>query len=307
MIVIRWIEAHFWAFLLIAMLFGLLVPLPTTHLIPLLKPELMIVLLLVFLKIDVLEVLDKIKNYRLMIWLSFSFLILSPILLYGIFYIWDTQLAIAVLLLAAMPAGTSAPFLTDLMGGNTSLAMSITMLTSLLAPFTIPLLFHFLVGHEIALNYWSLFSDAAIMIFLPLLAAIIFKPLLPGLIKRVLPAFSSINIIMLFLIVVTSFSSQRSLLIAKPIDLLWDLIFLYFVSLLFHLFGFLISWKQDKKERVAIIVERAYMNNGLAIVLAATAFPPAILILMVVSEIPWSTTLFPLRWLFRKMNWLPAK
>ncbi|GAB5551922.1 MAG: hypothetical protein Sapg2KO_15130 [Saprospiraceae bacterium] len=305
MVVVRWIEAHFWAFLLLAMLFGLLVPLPTAYMLPLLKPALIIVLLLIFLKIDVIDILEKIKNYRLMIWLAFCFLLLSPILLYELFSIWDPQFAIAILLLSAMPAGNSAPFLTDVMGGNTSLAMSITILTSLIAPFTIPLLFHFLVGQEIAIDHWGLFYDAASMIFIPLTLSIILKPLIPRLIKRIMPAFSTINILLLFMIVVASFGSQKSILLANPLDLLWDLLLMYLVFIIVHIIGFLISWKQNKPDRIAIIIERSYMNNGLAIVLAAAAFPPSILILMVISEIPWSTTLFPLRWVFRKMKWLP--
>lgn len=304
--IIRWIEAHFWAFLLLAMLFGLLVPLPTAYMLPMLKPALMIVLLLIFLKIDIFDILEKIKNYRLMIWLTLAFLLISPILMYQLFSFWDAQFAIAVLLLSAMPAGNSAPFLTDVMGGNTSLAMSITMLTSLIAPFTIPLLFHFLVGQEVAMDPWSLFYDAASMIFIPLISSIILKPLVPGLIKRIMPSFSAINIFLLFLIVVASFGSQRSTLLANPLDLFWDLLLMYLVFIIIHIMGFLISWKQDKKDRVAIIIERSYMNNGLAIVLAAAAFPPYILILMVISEIPWSTTLFPLRWVFRKIKWLPS-
>ena len=305
MFIIRWIEAHFWAFLLLAMLFGLLVPLPTEYMLPMLKPALAIVLLLVFIKIDVFDILERIRNYRLMLWLTTAFLLLTPIFLYELFVLWDAHFALAVLLLSAMPAGNSAPFLTDVMGGNTGLAMSITIVTSLLAPFTIPLLFHYLVGQEIIIDHWGLFFDTAGMIFIPLIISIFLKKLTPGVIKRVMPAFSTINILLLFLIIVSSFGSQRRLLLENPVDLLWDLLLMYGVFIIMHFIGFLISWKQDKKDRVAIIIERSYMNNGLAIVLAASTFPPSILILMVISEIPWSTTLFPLRWVFRQMNWLP--
>jgi hypothetical protein len=37
------------------------------------------------------------------------------------------------------------------------------------------------------------------------------------------------------------------------------------------------------------------MNNGLAIVLASTYFGPGILVLMVLSEIPWNTLIAPFR------------
>jgi hypothetical protein len=37
------------------------------------------------------------------------------------------------------------------------------------------------------------------------------------------------------------------------------------------------------------------MNNGLAIVLAAKYFDPYILVLMVLSDLPWNTLLAPFR------------
>ena len=300
--VFHWIEAHFWAFLLFAMLFGLLVPLPTEQLLPLLKPELMLTLLLIFLKIDVIQILERIKDYRLMLYLCISFLLLTPLLFYGVFSLWDAELAMGVLLLTAMPAGTSAPVLVDILKGNASLAMSITILTSLLAPFTLPLLFHFLIEDAVAINHWSLFWDAATMIFIPMVASIIIKPMFPRFIKKALPSFTAINIIILFAIVVTSFGSQRQTIMANPLALFWDIMWMYLVFTLLHIVGYLLAFGLSREEKIAVVTERAYMNSGLAIVLAANFFPPYVLVLMVISEIPWSTMLIPLRWLIRNTS-----
>lgn len=305
--VIRWIEAHFWAFLLLAMLFGLLVPLPTEVLIPMLKPELMLTLLMIFLKIDIFAILERIKDYRLMAYLAVSFLIISPLVFYGLFSFWDAELAIGVLLLMSVPSGTSAPVLTDFLGGNAALGMSLTILTSLLAPFTIPLLFHFLVQDQIEVNHLQLFWNAASMIFIPMVASIILKRTIPRLIKRVVPYSGIINIILLFMIVATSFGSGRQTMLRDPFGLIEGILLMYSLSILTHAFGFLIGMGRPKEDRIAIIVERAYMNNGLAIVLAATNFSPTILILMVLSEIPWSTTLMPLKWLLRKLGWYETR
>lgn len=305
--VIRWIEGHFWAFLIFAMLFGVLVPLPTDYLLPLLKPELMFTLLLIFLKIDVISVLERIRDYRLMAYMSFCFLILSPLVFFGLFSLWDAELAIGVLLLMSVPAGTSAPVLTDILQGNAALAMSLTIVTSLLAPFTIPLLFHYLVDQQIEVNHRQLFWDSASMIFLPMLVSILLKRTVPRFIKRISPSFTAINIILLFLIVTSSFGSQRMTLLSNPVGLIENILWMYLLSLLVHAFSFLLAIGRPKKDRIAIIVERSYMNNGLAVVLAATSFPPNILILMVLSEIPWSTTLMPLRWFLRKLGWYEPK
>ncbi len=302
--IIQWIEAHFWAFLIFAMVFSLLLPLPMEQMLPLLKPELMLTLLLIFLKIDVLELLEKVRDYRLMLYISGVFLIVTPLVLFGFGLLFSEELAIAILLLTAMPAGTSAPVLVDVLKGNAALAMSITLLTSILAPFTLPLLFHFLIDSEIAINQWSLFWDAASMIFIPMILSIVIKPLFPKLIKRAMPSFTAINIIILFLIVVTSFGSQRTLILAEPLTYLGDTLVIVFVFILLHLIGYFMSYKMDKKDKIALIVESAYMNNGLAIVLAANFFSPYILILMVLAEIPWSLLLIPLRFLLKRAQWI---
>ena len=301
--IFQWIEAHFWAFLIFAMVFSLVLPLPMERMLPLLKPELMLTLLLIFLKIDVLEILEKVRNYRLMLYISIVFLIIAPVVLYGFGLLFSQDLAIGILLLAAMPAGTSAPVLVDVLKGNASFAMSITLLTSMLAPFTLPFLFHFLLDSSIEINQWSLFWDAASMIFIPMVLSIILKPLFPRLIKRAMPSFTAINIIVLFLIVATSFGSQRSLILAAPLTYLGDTLVIVVVFIFLHLIGYFMSHKMEKKDRIALIVESAYMNNGLAIVLAANFFSPYVLILMVLAEIPWSLLLIPLRWMLKRAQW----
>jgi len=297
--IIRFIEAHFWAFLIFAMFVGLVLPLPAEQMIPLLKPELMLTLFFIFLKIDILQVLERIRDLRLMIYLLSVFLILSPLAFFYVFVGWDLQWAIALALLMAMPAGTSSAVLTDIVKGNTALSMSLTILTSLLVPFTLPLVF-FLIGQNgLELNSWLLFWESATMVLIPMVLATVVKPLFPRLIKRSLPTFTAINILILFLIVVTSFGSQRAALLANPLSLVWDLLLMYGVFILLHVLGYLWSYGKNSKDRIAITVSHAYMNNGLAIVLAAKFFSPTVLILMVLSEIPWSTMLVLLRWVIR--------
>ena len=55
------------------------------------------------------------------------------------------------------------------------------------------------------------------------------------------------------------------------------------------------GFKEELKSKIAISIGLAYMNNGLAIVLAAVYFDPSILLLVVLSEIPWNTLLLPFR------------
>jgi len=77
--------------------------------------------------------------------------------------------------------------------------------------------------------------------------------------------------------------------------LFWQAGFLYLVFILLHLLGFLMGYSQDLEGKIATTIGAAYMNNGLAIVLAAVYFEPSILFLMVLSELPWNTLLIPFK------------
>jgi BASS family bile acid:Na+ symporter len=297
---IRLIEAHFWAFLLFAMVCGLVLPLPAERMLPWLKPELMVSLFLVFLKIDILKILESIRNLRRMSYLLSIFLVLSPLVVYFLVRPIQAEWALALALLMAVPSGVTAPVLTDIVKGNTELSTSLTILTALLAPFTLPLVFYFVARGSVQLDSWDLFWEAALLILVPMALATLVRPLFPRLIRKAMPAFTSINIVMMFLIVATSFGSQRASLLADPLSLLLDLLLMFLVFVVLHCVGFLLSWGNSPEDRIAITISHTYMNNGLAIVLAAKFFSPAILILMVLSEIPWSTMLVGLHWVIRK-------
>jgi predicted Na+-dependent transporter len=89
--------------------------------------------------------------------------------------------------------------------------------------------------------------------------------------------------------------SQRDVILSNSMDILLQIGFLYVIFILLHVIGYLMGYNQDKESKIAIAIGAAYMNNGMAIVLAAIHFEPSILILMVLSEFPWNTLLAPFR------------
>ena len=105
--------------------------------------------------------------------------------------------------------------------------------------------------------------------------------------------FTSINIVLLSLMVYAVIGSQRDVIFSNSIKILWQLSFLYLVFILLHFVGFLTGHKQDLQGKLATTIGVAYMNNSMAIVLAALYFEPSILVLMVLSDVPWSTMLMP--------------
>jgi BASS family bile acid:Na+ symporter len=258
-------------------------------------------LFFVFLKIDVLEVIENLRDYKLMIFIALVYMIIIPVLFFLFVNIFDRQLALGILLLTAMPAGVSTPALTDILKGNISLAMSITIVTQLIAPFTVPFLFWIIGTKGLDINKLQLFRDIAIMVFSPLIVAQFIKHFFPAAIKRSQHLFTSANVLLLLIFVYIAISLQRNIILENPVSLVWKTVILYLVFIILHAIGYIMGYKESKENKIAMSVTAAYMNNGLAIVLASTYFGPGILVLMVLSEIPWNTLLAPFKRIVRHL------
>jgi predicted Na+-dependent transporter len=289
------IEKYFWIFLIAGILLGLWQPIAFSA--PKYLPKILLGMMLffVFLKIDALEVIENLKDYKLMIFIALAYMIIIPVFFFLLTDIFDRQLALGLLLLTAMPAGVSTPALTDILKGNISLAMSIALVTQVIAPFTVPFLFWIIGTKVLEINKFLLFKDIAIMVFIPLIVAQFIKNYFPAAIKKSQHLFTSANVLLLFIFVYVAISSQRNVILDNPVKLIWRTAVLYLVFIILHAVGYLMGYRESKENKIAMSVTAAYMNNGLAIVLASTYFGADILVLMVLSELPWNTLLAPFK------------
>jgi len=290
------IEKYFWLFLIAGILTGLWNPLPF-RIFPAFLPKILLgmMLFLVFLKIDSLQILENIRNYKLMIYISLIYMIIIPVFFFFSISIFNPDLAIGILLLTAMPAGVSTPALTDIVKGNVPLSMSLTIVSQMISPFTVPLLFWLinLNGHSI--DKLLMLKDMAIIVFLPMIISQLIKKYFPLTIKKTQHLFTSLNVLLLFAFVYLAISSQRNYILENPAGMVWKIAVLYLVFILLHIIGYMICFKQNKENRIAVAIGAAYMNNGMAIVLATSYFKPEVLVLMVLSELPWNTLLAPFK------------
>lgn len=293
--IIELIERYFWLFLIAGLVLGIAWPVYNDFLMALLKPLLMMMLFLVFLKTDMTGIIRQIKDYKLMTYLVFMYMLVIPSVFFLVINLFNRELAIGILLLTAMPAAVASSTLTDIIRGNTALSLSITVITSMIAPFTVPLLFGFINYDDLSIDTLLMFKDLAMLIFLPLTISRILKRFFQDTIDKVKITFTSFNVFLLFIMIYAAMGSQRDIILDQPLVIIWQTLFLYLIFVLLHIIGYVMGYRQDKESRKAIAVGAAYMNNGMAIVLAAIHFEPSILVLMILSEFPWSTLLAPFR------------
>ena len=127
---IQFLDRYFGLFLIAGMIMGLIHPDDSGMLMPLLKPALMLMLFMVFLKTDVALILQKMKNYRQVLFFTVMYMLAIPVFFYLAALPFDRETAIGLMLLTAMPAGAASPALTDIARGNTALSASIVITTS---------------------------------------------------------------------------------------------------------------------------------------------------------------------------------
>ena len=293
------IEKYFWIFFIAGLILGLFFPVFNDFLMTMLKPMLMVMLFLIFLKTDIAEIITNMKNYEQMIFLTLSFMIVIPLLFYFIIQTFDQTLAVGVLLLLSMPPAVASPALTDIAKGNIALSTSIMIITSIVAPLTVPFLFWTIQFDGLSVSPWWLLKDLALIIIIPVIASQLVKRYASKFIEKRENALTSVNILILTLMVYIAMGSQREVILSDFTGILWHTLVLYIVSILLHFIGHLMGLKEDLKGKIAITIGSGYKNNGMAIVLAALYFQPAILVLMVLSELPWNTLLIP----YKKVIW----
>jgi len=294
------IEKHFWIVLLAGIILGLFPPVEVNA--PPYVPKILLgmMLFMAFLKIDALEVIENMKNFRLMLWVTFVYMLAVPLGFYFTARIFDQEFAVAMLLLTSMPAGVATPVLTDIARGNIPLSMSLAILTQFVAPFSVPLLFWLLNISSVNINELLILKDIAILVFVPMILSQFAKRLLPRAVEKSQKFFTSFNVFILFSFMYITISSQRGIILGNPAGVIWKLAVLYLVFIILHIVGYVSVPRQSRQNRIAVSIGSAYVNNGLAIVLAVSYFSPSVLILMVLSEIPWSTLLAPFK---KVMEW----
>jgi len=261
------------------------------------------------LKTDLKEVVEYLHNKKMIFFANLFMLIILPVLVYYVTSFVFPALAVAFLLLAAMPSGMTDPLLSEISGGKQSLALVLTISTSLLAPFTIPFLIELLAGEYISVGFLDMFEVLAKVIFIPFFLAELVKYLFGKGVKKVSASFRQISMILLGLLIAG--------IVAKQADVIKGSLFsgnsedfsflaaLFIFFLLLHILGyFAVPWKK-REERIATTICMTYMNFTLAIYLTDRFFTdPNVIIPVILSVIPWVALVIPFKYFVTKLRFI---
>ena len=281
--------------IVLALSAGLLFPQYVGLLAPFATFFLQVIFFLTSLKLKPETVLKETRNYKMLIVANVFMLLLLPAVVFVVADWLVPSMAVALLLLAAMPSGMTAPLLVEVIGGKAGMALLLTLTTSLLAPFTIPFVVGVFAGHAITVSALTMFWSLVKVIVIPFVLAQIVRRLLG---KRLQPTFITykpISLVLLSLLIAGVVAKQADVIIAGiGQSILVQLAVLFVFIALLLVVGYFVAFWRGKADKRTVAVCMTFMNFTLAIYLAGSFFSdPLVLLAAVLVIFPWSLMLLP--------------
>jgi BASS family bile acid:Na+ symporter len=183
------------------------------------------------------------------------------------------ELAAGVILLGCCPGGTASNVICYLAGADVALSVSMTSLSTLLAPLFTPILTLFLAGQYLPVQAWELFQSIAVIVLTPVALGLLARHFLEGAVKKcleILPVISVITIVLLVGAIVGK-SSEQLLAMGTAVMLS---VFLHNGLGLCLGYGVGALAGADLAQRRAMSIEVGMQNSGLALALASLHFSP---------------------------------
>ena len=219
---------------------------------------------------DFREILVRPREIALGTCLQYMVMPLLGFLL-SILFKLSPELSAGVILLGSCPGGTASNVISYLAKGDVALSVTLTSVSTLLAPLLTPVMTYLYAGRFIPVPVTGLFLSALELVIIPVIIGLFIRKLLKDkieLISEFLPSVSAIAII--FIVGVIVASSQNAIsqigLSLAVIIVLHNFLGLALGYTLARLLG------MDRKRARTVSIEVGMQNSGLGVVLAKSHF-----------------------------------
>ncbi len=229
-------------------------------------------------------------------------LIILPTILYWIANWLFPDFAIPVLLLSGISTGVVAPFIANLLETEVAPVLRMVIVTSLIAPFSLPALVKILAGAEVHIPLDSMVRLLAMVVFLPMITVILARRFFMDFLERILVFHFPVSLIIFAAINLGVFSKYSHFFFQSPGVILSSVILAYGLSVIYYLAGFVLIRSGGPKERLASGISFAIMNNVLIIVFSSHFFGPLSPTLAAVYMFPFFTMIVPIKIIFSRLT-----
>ena len=256
----------------------------------------MILLFFNFLKIEFSEVIHHAGEmaFTLLI-LCMCKLLIVPVALFFITQALLPDYALPILLLSGISTGVLAPFISGLLNASTLLALMMVVITSLLAPFTLPALVKLLLGRTIEISFLSMVRVLIMVIFVPAFFAALLRQWVPSFLRKLETLQFPVSLVVFACVNLGVFPKYSSFFTEKPAAIIGAIVVAFVLSAILHVIGFFVTLSKRREDRWAGAVSFACMNNVLIIVFSSQFFGPLAPTLAAVYILPFFLMIVPAR------------
>lgn len=200
---------------------------------------------------------------------------IMPLTAFALAYAFNLppEIAAGVILVGCCPGGTSSNVMTFMAKGNTALSVTITAVSTLLAPIMTPTLTYLLASQWLSVSFMDMFLSIVQVVLLPIILGVVIRMLFSKQVNKsmdVLPLISVVGIVAVASAVVAV--NKESIMTSG--------LLIFAVVVLHNCIGYLLGYiaakalKLDFKDQKAISIEVGMQNSGLAASLGLAHFTP---------------------------------
>lgn len=273
---VKFIGDYFIVWTIIAALIGFFQPAVFGWVLPQVTVLLGIIMFGMGMTLEVKDFKNILKNPKEIFIGSLAQFTLMPLIAFGLAVIFQLppELAVGVILVGTCPGGTASNVMTYLAKGDVALSVSITTLSTFLAPIVTPLLTVWLAGKWIPISAGAMFISIVKIVLIPIILGLIINSLFGSKLEAVTKSLPAVSVIAIVLIVggVVGANSER---IATTGAVIFLIVILHNVLGIIsgYFLGDKLSLAEAKKR--ALSIEVGMQNSGLAVSLAVAHFSPA--------------------------------
>jgi len=176
---------------------------------------------------------------------------------------FSAEIAAGVVLIGSSPSGLASNVMAYLAKANLALSVTLTAVSTLLAPLMTPLLMKIFAGQFVPIDFWSMMLSITKIVILPIIAGLIFNHLFHGKVKwldKAMPVISMAGIA--FIITIITAAGRDSLLSIG--------LFLILAAIIHNAAGYFLGYWGGRAFRLkendcrTIALEVGMQNGGLA-------------------------------------------
>jgi bile acid:Na+ symporter, BASS family len=223
-------------------------------------------------------------------------LVILPVILFFVFDYFAPAYALSTLLLTGVSTGVVAPFISNLVKGNSSLVLVVVVITSILTPFTLPALIQIVAAAPVEISFFRMIRMLMLVIFVPILAAEVLRCLAPRLLTPLLKKQFPLSLVLFAIINLGIFYRYAPFFKKEPLVIIMATVVTIVLAAIYCIIGIFFFRKSSVENQLAGAVMLGNLNNVLVLVFSSEFFGPVEPLVAAMYIIPFFGLVIPLRY-----------